>query len=227
MIFFKIEFYETFEISKCILTGGQLRLVQKSGNCFLTKSEAEAARARAVNALHNLERFFPQDRFKNVKRPDDGESYFFLDDELDVRESSISDERRFYSKSYFFERAANFNAFCTFNDALRASRVLRRAISPQFGSMVQSGARIPCRVSTAIDFFRIAEREKWFAEYATEKKNYENAREILRRARRDAKLAVELAITVELGKQFVLDAQKLHSEILSEYKNVCAEILKK
>lgn len=227
MIFFKIEFYETFEISKRMRTGGELRRAQKSGNCFLTKSEAEAARARAVNALHNLERFFPQDRFKNVKRPDDGESYFFLDDELDVRESSISEERRSYSKSYFFERAANFNAFCTFNDALRAARVLRRALSPQFGSMARNGSRIPERVSTAIDFFRIAEREKWSSEYATVKKNYENAREILRRARRDAKLAVELAISVEFGKQLVLDAQKLHAEIHSEYKNVCAEVLKK
>lgn len=227
MIFFKIEFYKTFEISKCILMGGQLRLVQKSGNCFLTRTEAEVARARAVNALHNLERFFPQNRFKNVKRPDDGESYFFLDDELTVRESSISDERRLYSKSYFFERAANFNAFCTFNDALRAARVLRRALSPQFGSMAWSGARLPERVSTALDFFRIAEREKWFAEYAAERKSYENAREILRRARRDAKLAVELAISSDLGKRNVLDAQKLHAEILSEYKNVCAEILKK
>lgn len=227
MFFFKIQFYETFEIEKCMRTGGELRLVQKSGNCFLTKSEAEAARARAVNALHNLERFFPQNRFKNVKRPDDGERYFFIDDELSVRESSISDERRFYSKSYFFERAANFNAFCTFNDALRAARVLRRALSPQFGSMVSRPLRLPERVSTAIDFYRTAEREKWFAEYATERKSYENAREILRRARRDAKLAVELAISSDFGERNVLEAQKLHAEILSEYKNVCAEILKK
>ena len=110
---------------------------------------------------------------------------------------------------------------------MRTGGELRRALSPQFGSMVLSGARIPCRVSTAIDFFRIAEREKWFSEYANEKKNYENAREILRRARRDAKLAVELAISSDFGERNVLDAQKLHAEILSEYKNVCAEILKK